>query len=274
MPRLSEKYVAGFMDADGTMGLQWHKGVKSPQLVIGWSQKTSRDEVLYKIQEVFGGSVSTVVVGGVEYSRLTMCGPTAKKCLNRIKKYLVIKRHYAEVCLEHANKPVGDVEATKAMLKAERRRRCYPLPNFPPRKWLAGYFDGDGCVSVNRLSQQGSASLIAHIAASNFDVEGIEIIHKAFGGTVHDMRNGACRQWRMALPPSKAKQFFGYFGKHSVVKRDQILFVLGCAEMGHYRNGKSIKAALKHLKTQEQRLSDWTVTAHLKTVTDAIVQQA
>jgi ribosomal protein S14 len=55
-----------------------------------------------------------------------------------------------------------------------------------------------------------------------------------------------------------------------VTKKDQAMFILGCAKMGHYRDGKSIKAGLKHLKAQEHRLSESEadVSGLLKTVED------
>lgn len=269
MSKLSEKYIAGFLDADGTVYLQVRKGWR-PTLFVGFSQKTSKDEVLKCIQEEHGGSLSIVKINGGLYSRLTFCGKNAKKLLSRVCKHLVIKKHYAHVCLEESEKKVADAEKLKAYLKEQRRQRSYPLPKHPTRKWTAGYFDGDGCLSVSSIQKPfGQAYIVAHVACSDFDTEGIEILKNFFGGAIHDMRNGRCRQWILSLgAPSKAKKFLGYFGKHCIVKRDQALFVLGCAEMGHYRDGKNIKTALKQLKAQEQRLSESGVAQLLKGIKD------
>jgi len=268
MSRLSEKYIAGFLDADGTISMGLQKDCRRFQLMVQFSQKATSDEVLKRIRDEMGGAIRQNIINGKSYSILSLCGVTAKKCLNRISKYLVIKSHYANMCMEVANKPLFDKKEARAYLRKERQKRSEPLPNFPSRKWLAGYFDGDGCLSVTKITGLGKANLIAHIACSHFDTEGIEIIHKAFGGAIHDMRNGSCRQWALFLNPSKAKKFLGYFAKHSIVKRDQNYFVLGCAEMGHYRDGKNIKSALKHLKAQEQRLSDSGVASLLGQIRD------
>lgn len=268
MPKLSEKYIAGFLDADGYMGLQF-RGIK-PTLILGFSQKSSKDDVLNRIQSEIGGSKRVKIINGASYSDLTLCSKSAKKALNRIKKYLVIKRNYAHACLDVAEKKIVDKQDAIKNLKFQRLQKSYPLPNFPTRKWLAGYFDGDGCLSVmNTRKPFGQAHIVVHIASSNFDTEGIEILHKSFGGAIHGMRNGRCKQWVLSLDsPSKAKEFLGYFGKHSIVKRDQILFVLGCAEMGHYRDGKNIKSVLKQLKSQEQRLSESGVAKLIGTIKD------
>jgi hypothetical protein len=269
MSKLSEKYVAGFLDSDGTICLQCREGWK-PTLYVGFSQKTSKDEVLKAIQEEFGGSIKNKKVGEGLYSQLDLCGNKAKNLLNRIAKHLVVKRHYANVCLKLSEEKVSNQKAIREELKIQRRQRSYPLPKHPTRKWLAGYFDGDGCLSVMNIRKPfGQAHIVSHIASSNYDTEGIEIIHKNFGGAIHDMKNGTCKQLVISLSnPSKAKEFLGYFGKHCIVKRDQVLFVLGCADMGHYRDGKNIKSALKQLKAQEQRLSESEVAQLVNTIRD------
>jgi hypothetical protein len=253
---LSEKYIAGFLDADGSVQLSLPKKGMRPQMVLSFSQKTSKDEVLHLIQGAIGGDFKYDIIKNVSYSTLVLCGRKAIAALNRIKKYLVVKRHYANVCLDLADKRYGDRDATRRYLKEQRKVKSLPLPNYPSRKWLAGYVDGDGCLSVSRLTPLGSANMVMHIASSNFDTEGLEIIYKAFGGRIHDMANGRCRQYILALSPSKARQALSYFAKYLIVKKEQAIFILGCAAMGHYRDGKNIKASLKQLKAHDHRLSE------------------
>jgi len=212
--------------------------------------------VLCLIQDAIGGSLAEVSVEGNSYSRLTVCGSTARSVLDRIRKHLVIKRHYAEACLAMANRPVSDRHDAKRQLKWERRRPSLPLPNFPSRKWLAGYLDGDGCFAVSRLTPLGSACPVLHCAAARYDTEGIEIIQKAFGGRMYDMCHGRVKQYVLQLNPSKAVEMLSMFAHHMIVKRDQAMFILGCARMGHYRDGERIRAILKQLKAHPQRLNE------------------
>lgn len=253
---LSEKYIAGFLDADGSVSMSLVERCMKPQISLSFAQKTDKDEVLYLIQEVIGGSLKFEIIKDVSYSTLVLYGRKAIAALNRIKKYLVIKRHYVNVCLDLVDKRYTDRDATKKYLKEQRKIKSLPLPNYPARKWLAGYIDGDGCLSVSRLTPLGGANMVLHIASSNFDTEGIEIICKAFGGRMHDMVNGRCRQYILSLNPSKAHQCLSYFAKYLIVKKEQADFILSCAAMGHYRDGKNIKAALKQLKAHDHRLSE------------------
>lgn len=253
---LSEKYIAGFLDSDGCICLKWDKRREHPSMQIEFSQKSSRDAVLFLIRDAIGGSIRIVARKGGEYTSLTLSGKKAKMALQRMKKYLVLKKEYAErvdevLCMKN----IVCRDSEKAALAAARKTQARPM-NFPPRKWLAGYFDGDGCVSVHSIGKSGQAHIRAHIVASGYDSHGLRLIQKAFGGQIYKRGNNNCVEWFLHLCPSKAIHFFSYFSKHSIVKKSQIDFILGCAQVGHYRDGIGIKSKLKQLKAQEHRLSD------------------
>ena len=258
MGRLSEKYVAGFFDADGGVQVVFVADCVTPQLRVAFSQKSEQDEVLHLIQKDYGGSISFDMVGNGQYTKLSIGGNrSCAAFLNRIKKHTVLKRRYIEVCLDLCTRKLdrGEIDRVKAYLKAQRKVKSYPLPNFPPRKWLAGYFDGDGCVSATLRGGAGGASVRVHIAAEKCYTGGIEVIHQSFGGSYRPMRENV-DQWYLDGPANKLVQFLSYFGQHTVTKRDQIEFILRCAEMGHFRDGNNIVPALKHLKAHPHRLSE------------------
>lgn len=256
---LSEKYIAGFLDSDGSVSAVFHGDGHTPQLHLGFSQKTDQDKVLYLIRDVIGGVIDQVIIKGVSYSRLVLWSSKAEMALNRIRKYLVIKRHYANVVLDMVSRKTVDVEAAKKYLKEQRRIKSLPLPNFPSRKWLAGYIDGDGCFSVNHLSKSGKAYPIFVIASTDYDSEGIEVIQKAFGGGIYT-NDKHIVSYRLHLAPSKAKQFIGLFVKYLIVKQDQAQLILRYAIMGHYRDGKFMKEQLKYLKAHGHRLNELGVS--------------
>lgn len=260
MARLSEKYIAGFFDADGSVQVVFVADCTTPQLRIAFSQKTEQDEVLHLIQKDYGGCITYDMIGSGQYTKLSFSGN--KQChmlLNRIKNFSVLKRRYIEVCLDLCSRKLdrSERERVRAYLKAQRKIKSYPIPTFPPRKWLAGYFDGDGCLSatVHKNSKNGGAHVRACFSAEDCYVGGVELIQKAFGGSLKRLRENVM-QWYLDVPASKATEFFDYFGKYAVVKRTQIEFILRCAAMGHFRDGKNIVAGLKHLKAHPHRLSE------------------
>lgn len=260
MSKLSEKYIAGFLDADGCIEVQWKGGKYKPLLQVSFSQATPQDEVLEMIRVEHGGRMRRKEVKGNFYTELTLAGATAEKLLNRVKKHLVIKRYYADAVLSVIEKrePPEDLEAARVWIKKQRKVKSLPLPNYPPRKWLAGYFDGDGCVWTCYRKKGGHVQVATGIACAKYDTEGIEVLQKAFGGRIkpHGKNGNSVLQWILSLAPSKAKQFFEYFGKHLVVKRDQADFILACARMGNFRDGEAIHQSLKNLKAHPHRLNE------------------
>lgn len=259
---LSEKYIAGFLDADGSFGIIFRKKSTGlfPHFYLQFSQETAKDKVLYLMNESMKcGSVHQVR----RQSVLTIQSKQARMVLSRISKHLVIKRQYADFCLDLYSSlkgPYSPLEARKfeKELSANRKKLTKSTQNHPTRKWLAGYFDGDGCIGYSYRKNTGCTYISARIVAEPAYKAGIELLNKAFGGGIYQEKHkeGVYPVWVLHLPPSKAISFFGYFGKHSVVKKDQIDFVLGCAKGGNYRDGKTIVEAIKQLKAREQRLSD------------------
>lgn len=264
---ISEKYIAGFVDSDGCISLDWYKG--KPSLILSFSQKTCQDEVLHLIQKRLGvGFIAYNTIKNISYSFYCIKTRKAEMVLNRIKKYLVIKRHYAESCLFLINqrKKFEDWKDRKKWLKEQRKILSVPMPNYPSRKWMAGYIDGDGCFSVssgNRILDKNGKTFYERITAliefsitsSWYDIEGITIIQKAFGGKISNHGKN-CLRMRLSLNPTKAIQVYNHCGKYLVVKKDQFDYILSCAKIGHYRNGKDIKAKLKQLKAKDHRLNE------------------
>jgi len=262
MARLSEKYIAGFLDSDGCVSAVWRDPVRNnpnPEqkrlyLSLEFTQKTSQDEVLHRIQERIGGKITSQKDGYA--SCLRIFGKQAVMVLNRIQKHLVIKRRYIGVLLEMEGK-IHNVEEAKRFLKEQRKIQTYPLPNYPTRAWMAGYIDGDGCFHAVMNHGRDQVVVKLEIACCDYDDEGLRLIQKVFGGRLRPM-NG--REWlhklTIDLVPSKAKKLINYIRSHLIIKKEQALFVLGCAEMGNYRDGKNIKSALKQLKSQPHRLSE------------------
>lgn len=264
---ISEKYIAGFLDSDGCVSLDWYKG--RPSLIVSFSQKTSQDEVLYLIQQRLGvGFIRYNIIKGTSYSFYCIKAKKAEMVLSRIKKYLVIKRHYAEACLFLINqrRRFEDWNDRKEWLKAQRKVLSMPLPNYPSRKWMAGYIDGDGCFSVsagNKIRNKNgkgfyerlTALIEFSITSSLYDIEGITIIQNAFGGKISNQGQD-CKRLRLSLNPTKAIQIHKHCGKYLIVKKDQFDYILGCAKIGHYRNGKDIKAEVKQLKARDHRLNE------------------
>lgn len=253
---MNEKYIAGLLDADGHLSVRARIGAK-PDLEASIAQATAYRYLLEYAQAQFGGQIREKHNG--VHSELCMRSGPARKCFERLKKYMVVKRHHAERMLDlvdssfvlHDRDQVKDVRQQVKQIRAYGADR---IPNYPSRKWLAGYFDGDGSFVVKVCKKTGYAYPVASIiAAPNYTV-GIVLLQQAFGGRICAVSNNAL--WQLSLSqPSKTKQFLEYFAKHLHIKRAAAYFLLGCAEH-NFRDGIKIRQAVKDLNSQQHRLSE------------------
>jgi len=254
---ISEKYVAGLIDSDGSIHFSSINDNWKPTLVITICQKQSQSTVLYDMKELFGGRIYVKVVKESSYIYYTLIGKAAKALLSRVVKYMVIKRTYSLWCLEMTTLPVKNKDEFRDRVKEARKTQSLPLPNFPTRKWLAGYFDGDGCISVSKVNPTtGNAHLVVTIAAHNDDLAGLSIIHKNFGGYLYPIANGRCTQWRLT-EIHQIEKFIEYFCKHSIIKHTQLYLALNYIRSKHI-TGEQLKMELSKLKTDPQRLNEET----------------
>lgn len=261
---VSEKYLAGFLDADGSIELicpsektKWFY----PYVKLSWSQKLDRSAILEMILVDYKMRSRVKTVDGKQYMEVAISGAQANMLLARISKHLVVKRAYAETVLAFVDQRLTDLDEIKRgalVVRAVRKAKAQKMPNYPTRKWLAGFFDGDGCIHAD-VKYGASARMRAVVSCAEYDRVSAELLQKAFGGSITN-REGrkSIVVWELCMDAAKAKKFLGHFEKYSIVKKAQVDYVLRCAATGSFRNGTEIASTLKDLKTHPHRLSEPT----------------
>ena len=223
---ITDKYCAGLIDSDGYIGFNVKKtssGFKvSPRVTI--KQRKDRSKVLFEIADQW----SLTVYDDEDTHCIVFTGNKALRLLERTKKHLVIKPDVAEfICstntVECSEEELKDLRSKLKELKASQTST---KKNYPSRKWLAGYFDGDGSI---RADKRGNIRLqfTSHVN----EIAGLKLIQKAFGGSIHI--SGNCAKLYIGIPyrysRNKVDKILGYFGKHCVIKKPQIEYVFGHA---------------------------------------------
>lgn len=258
----SEKYLAGFIDADGHFSVRARLGAR-PDLEFSLAQEESFREPLDYMAQEFGGVIRTKQYKDKNYLELCMRGGPARKVFERLKKHLVLKQLQAERFLELTDN--GKILKTKEDVLEVRRRvkeiRAYGAihqPNYPSRKWMAGYIDGDGSFTIG-LNGGYAYPKLSILAAPNYLV-GITLLQKAFGGTISGIGQNAV--WQIQLTdPAKAIKVLEHCAPYLIKKKAQAYFILGCARNGNFRDGKPIRSAMMNLNSQQHRLSESTSVA-------------
>lgn len=246
---LSDKYAAGFLDGDGSILIETNP-VK--RLVLAFHQKELNSGVIDLLSQWLTGGIRDDRSGrrrgtATHAARLRFTGQKAVDVLCRLKPYLVTKR-------VRANRILRELGFTE-------RVGTDSIPVYPSRKWLAGYFDADGCIYAGVNKHGGSASIQLSIDTDGVEKDGIVLVHKAFGGIIRQRgKTDNCWRWELKADSASIRKFFEPIAQHLLVKREQAYFILGCAKMGHFRDGEIIADTLKVMKTHPHRLNDLAAT--------------
>jgi hypothetical protein len=253
---LTDAYVAGFFDGDGSVALE---GTPT-RLAVGFHQKRLNDGVIDLISEWQPGGTRDerkgLRKGTTTYgARLRYTGKKALSVLRRLSPYLVTRR-----------------DSVDAFLPASRENASLS------GEWLAGYFDADGCVYADVNKHGGSASVKLSIDTNGNELRGLYLVKDTFGGAIRVRgKTGNCWRWEINAGALQVQQFFGLIAEHLIVKKEQAYFLLGCAKMGHFRDGCTIASKLKLLKRLPHRINDLSVktdlSSHLAQVRDLKSQQ-
>jgi hypothetical protein len=256
------KYLAGLLDADGSLSLTFKRADNTDgfyyvglQMKLSSSDAVDRRGYVASLAESTGfgtnhreGKKDHVAVWAVtKRADLEMLLP-------RLTKHMVIKaRHWQRLLLiwrDLRSKGAVD-EKTRTWLKEESaasRLDVGPLrtKNHPTWAWLAGYLDGDGWYTYrrnwNKRDERYDWTMNVGAVAHKNDMAVLTFLRDAFGGYIYEHSKGSdVRVWRRSLGKRDkdfALRFLPHMAKHSKLKRHKI-----DALIHHHRQRLSVLGA-------------------------------
>lgn len=256
------KYLAGLMDADGSLYFQFvpYNDKYNVRLLLKLQQSLSidRDGKYLKSLQNYCGSTQYIELKdrNPQWSDAYRWNVQNISDLNmiipRLIKHMVIKaKHWNNLLLcyrEIFGKSVTEQEMI-ALKEFSRLSRLDSSPikpkNHPTWAWVAGYLDGDGCYHMrHRTKGNGKwTELVVKVTSENHDVCAIQLLQKAFGGTIKKNGHENTQTWCKNLGV-KDRQF-------------AINFLKKCHNHSRLKQHK-IEQMLHH---HSQRLSDETAKA-------------
>lgn len=257
------KYLAGLLDADGSLSLSFkHDQNREGRYFIGLQLRLASSDAVDKhgfvesISKTFGFGMT--VRGGKERQFVTWVVSKRSELemlLPRFIKHMVVKAKHWQWLLEmwrtaRTEKPTCSLEEREVLTaasKESRRLNIGPLraKNHPTWAWVAGYLDGDGCYTHRQnLANTGylqwtmNVSAVAHVN----DIVGLEFLLKAFGGRIEEQgQSDVVKLWKRSLGYQNrdfALRFLPHLAKHSRLKRHKI-----DAMIHHHRQRLSVPGA-------------------------------
>lgn len=258
------KYLAGLLDADGCLSFHFKKSSSGSfflhlKLSLTASSAVDRDfKMLHTVHRTTGvGNISTSTrPTGVESHVSNKWEVGARRdieiILPRIIKHSVIKaRHFQRLLdkyRELKGKPL-DIHQVNSLRDYSKQSRKDAGPIKPKKHptwaWVAGYVDGDGCLTNAYYPAKCWHKMGMHVVAHVDDVCGLELLHKAFKGNIYK-KQGHLRVWKRNLgfqDASFVKRFLPKLIPYSLIKRYQMEQIL-----------------TEHNKRRQQRLTERTST--------------
>lgn len=238
------KYLAGLLDADGSLSFEHHKDggrVRiSLRLHLMSSEDIDRHGFVASLPALTGhGNTNqyTLAATGRQYTQWFV-GDRAglEMLLPRLIKHMVIKARHWQWLLEfwrdwrsqekgQRSMTVEEWEALSLRSRESRRTNVGPIKpkNHPTWAWLAGFLDGDGCFSF-RTSRNRNMRL--SVSVHEIDVSALELLQKAFGGTIRpNSHKPHVKVWWRGLGPthrSFALAFLPKLVRQARLKRHRI----------------------------------------------------
>jgi hypothetical protein len=256
------KYLAGLLDADGSLGFSFKADINRPgrnfvglRLSLASSDAVDKNGFTESLPRVTGmGSTSRYGEHKQYISWVVSQRADLEMLLPRLIKHMVIKAKHWQWLLDtwreirSNRKTVSDEEREILSQRSKESRRTNVGPvkpkNHPTWAWLAGYLDGDGWYTRISGVYAGYLQWSLHVGAvaHENDASVLQFLQRSFGGNISKHgQSPNVQKWVRSLGPQSrdfALRFLPHLAKHSRLKRHKI-----DALIHHHRQRLSVPGA-------------------------------
>lgn len=228
------------------------------------TQTTRRSYILEPIAKEFGANIchyerfNKRAGKAYQSSSVTLTGDKALRFMQQCKKHLVLKYDLVEYLLS-LDGLVVQSEELKSIRKMLKELRDSVKPSHKTkvsRQWMAGYIDGDGCLSSSFRKRDGNLEFHLCVASNINDPQPLDLLHSHFKGCL--IKSGKAMWWKVGLNKNNVEKVLGHCISHLVLKRAQADLIMNILSKGlnnkrsggaTWESNKEIHEALKRLKT-------------------------
>ena len=229
--------MAGIFDAEGCLRIATHKRENKTyfEAKVFLSNK-SRALMQWSVLH-FGGSFSLNVnknAGEDWYVWYLQSFPSVVSFLKTILPYLKYKREQAEKLIEFIeNRDTLSEDQKNEYLQELKRMKQHGSVTTETNSsylkaepaYLAGFFDGEGCVRVNKTPTKNTISYHLIVTIANNDRSVLDSCKELYGGDVRPKGKRDCFSWSL-FSKASIEKFLMDSLPYLVVKRDEALVAL------------------------------------------------
>jgi len=270
----TKSYMAGLFDAEGCARIATHKrGDKTYYEPKVYLSNKSRAVMQWSVLH-FGGSFVRNVnnkAGEDWFIWYLQSFPTVVSFLKTILPYLKYKREQAEALIEFIENrdTLSDDQKNEYIQKLKELKQHGSVTTETNSSYLkaepaymAGFFDGEGCIRVNKTLSRGVICYHLIATVANNDRSILDSYREIYGGDVRSKGKRNCYSWSL-FNKVRIEQFLLDTLPYLVVKREEVLAALEYIRLGHKKHCPEKREELyqrlidlKKLKTQSELHSD------------------
>lgn len=231
------KYLAGLIDADGSFGFEFNKSKVYLRMYLTAADSIDRSGYVYNLPETTGFGTSCYKARKKGWSKVSVWTVGSRRDVEmlfpRLIKHLVIKGKHCQRMLDMWRKYRGESLSDTEIDQLKQFQRIsredvgpVKAKKHPTWAWVSGYLDGDGSFIFKQPPSQKSPRLLVQATAHENDIVGLELLYKAFGGTLNNRGKVAhIWDWKHSLGPSNfsfALKFLPKVLRHIKFKKHKI----------------------------------------------------
>lgn len=270
MKEKTKSYMAGIFDAEGCARIATHKrGDKTYYEPKVYLSNKSRAVMQWSVLH-FGGSFVRNVnnkAGEDWFIWYLQSFPTVVSFLKTILPYLKYKREQAEVLIEFIENRnnLSEVQKNEYLKKLKELKQHGSVTTETNSSYLkaepaymAGFFDGEGCIRVNKTLSRGVICYHLIATVANNDRSILDSYKEIYGGDVRKKGKRECFSWSL-FNKNIIEKFLLDILPYLVVKREEALAAMEYIRLGVKKHCPEKReelyqklVALKKLKTQSE----------------------
>jgi len=244
------EYIAGLYDGDGCISLNAEGKIR---VALSQSEERGKPVVVGYIQHRYDANYHTTpsVAGNARNAHcVILYGKYAIEILREIESFGILKAGQATAAIKFIVKDINYEECYEEVSNAKTTSRYSSVPIIISRltpAYIAGFFDAEGCIMVNKTS-----SICAQISQRQSPALLLAIIDLYPGGSLDAKRDKAL--WCGA----NALTLLSAIAPYSIHKREQVLCALKLGSFTKINPAKRtlvdrehMKALADHIKAQK-----------------------
>lgn len=266
MKEITRAYAAGVVDAEGCLAIAKSNDPRGPIYSARVVVSNRAKELTSYFSHHFGGYTTVSKPRkenhNINYLWHLSSGQHTERFLSQIYPHLRYKKEQADILFEYLHmgrtpdpeKREELYQRSKILKQLVRVTTETPTSSNLDHAYLAGFFDGEGSVSIINFEGHGHRQFASRLNVTNTDLPTLELYKKIYGGSIRKHSKPRMQTYRWELRKNEDRQHFLLSVlPYLIVKKEEASIVLDFLRLGNSINPEgraNLYNQIVHIKAQ------------------------